>query len=225
MMGANHSAVHQGKKPMELITAHHIIEAIGWLAAVLKVATFAMHSTIPLRLVAMASSACFIIYSGLFQIWPLLAIEIILLPVNAYRLYEIIALRRLVTHMTDESEPDFSAAVAYGKKRVIQAGNVIFKKGDPVDSLYYLAEGRVEIEGQNVVVAAGRIFGEMAFFNDSAVRSATVRCLEDTVVYELDEKRFARLEYEDPKFAMAVMRTVTNRLVANAAQTQGAQPE
>ncbi|MCR9111825.1 MAG: cyclic nucleotide-binding domain-containing protein [Rhodobacteraceae bacterium] len=210
---------------MELITAHHIIVAVGWLAVVLKVVTFAVNSMIPLRLLAMASSVCFIIYSAVFQIWPLLAIELILLPINAYRLYEIIALRRLVTHMTDESEPDFSAAMAYGKKRVIEAGDVVFQKGDPVDSLYYLAEGCVEIEDQHVTVAAGKIFGEMAFFNNSATRSATVRCLEDTVVYELDEKRFARLEYEDPKFAMAVMRTVTKRLVANAAQTQAIQPE
>lgn len=209
---------------MELITAHHIIEAVGWLAAVLKVTTLTMRSMIPVRILAMASSVCFILYSGVFQVWPLLAIELVLLCVNAYRLYEIIALRRLVTHMTDESETDFSAAMAYGKKRVIQAGNVIFEKGDPVDSLYYLAEGRVEVEDQNVSVAAGNIFGEMAFFNKSAARSATVRCLEDTVVFELDEKRFTRLQYEDPEFAMAVMRTVTKRLVANAAQTQEAQP-
>jgi len=210
---------------MDSITTHHIIQAVGWLAVVLKLATFATHSMIPLRVLAMASSVCFIIYSGVFHVWPLLVIELILLPLNAYRLYEIIALRRLVTHMTDESEPDFSAAMAYGKKRVIEAGDVIFTKGDPVDCLYYLAEGRVEIEDQNVTVAAGKIFGEMAFFNSSAERSATVRCLEDTVVYELDEKRFTRLQYEDPKFAMSVMRTVTKRLVANAAQTQEAQPE
>ena len=209
---------------MEPIPTHHIIEAVGWLAVVLKLTTFATNSMIPLRFLAMASSVCFIIYSGVFQVWPLLAIELVLLPVNAYRLYEIIALRRLVTHMTDESEPEFSAAMAYGKKRVIQAGNVIFKKGDPVDSLYYLAEGRVEVEDQNVTVEAGKIFGEMAFFNKSAARSATVRCLEDTIVYELDEKRFTRIQYEDPEFAMAVMRTVTKRLVANAAQAQATQP-
>lgn len=209
---------------MELITSPFFIEAVGWLAAALKVATFRMNAMIPMRIVSLASSVCFIIYAGMFQIWPLLAVELILLPVNAYRLYEIVAVRRLVTHMTDESEPDFSAAMAYGKKRVIEAGNVIFEKGDPVDSLYYLAEGRVQIEDQNVIVDAGKIFGEMAFFNNAAVRSATVRCLEDTVVYELNEKRFARLEYEDPRFAMAVMSTVTKRLVANAAQTQEAQP-
>lgn len=209
---------------MELITAHHIIQAVGWLAAALKLATFSMNSMIPMRILAMASSVCFMIYSGVFHIWPLLAVELILLCINAYRLYEIIALRRLVTHMTDEAEADFSAAMAYGKKRVIQAGDTVFKKGDPVDSLYYLVEGRVEIEDQNVSIAAGEIFGEMAFFNATAVRSATVRCLEDTVVYELDEKRFTRLQYEDPAFAMTVMRTVTKRLVANAAQTQGAKP-
>ncbi len=204
---------------MEFITTHHIIEAVGWLAVLFKLATFSIRSTIWLRVLVILSSVCFIIYSALFQIWPLLAIEVILLSINAYRLYELIALRRLVTHMTDESEPDFSAAMAYGKKRVIPAGNVIFKKGDPVDSLYYLAEGRVEIEDQHVSVTAGKIFGEMAFFNKSAARSATVRCPEDTVVYELDEKRFTRLQYEDPEFAMAVMRLVTKRLVANAAQT------
>jgi CRP-like cAMP-binding protein len=183
-----------------------------------------MNSMIPVRILAMASSVCFIIYGGVFHLWPLLTVTLVLLSVNAYRLYELIALRRLVTHMTDESETDFSAAMAYGKKRVIPAGDVIFKKGDRVDSLYYLAEGRVEIEDQNVSVVAGNIFGEMAFFNKSAVRSATVRCVEDTVVYELDEKRFTRVQYEDPEFAMAVMRTVTRRLVANAAHTQEAQP-
>ena len=207
-------------KPMEVVTTHHLIEAVGWIAVAFKLATFSMNAIIPLRLLVLASSLCFIIYSALLQIWPLLVIEIVLTAMNGYRLYQIIALRRLVTHMTDDSEPDFSAAVAYGKRSDIEAGDVIFKKGDPVDSLYYLAEGRVEIEGANAFVTAGKIFGEMAFFNSSAERSATVRCVEDTVVYELNEKRFTRLQYEDPKFAMAVMRLVTKRLVANAAQPQ-----
>ena len=204
------------------MTTHTIIEAIGWLAVAFKLATFSMNSMIWLRVLVILSSVCFIIYSAVFQIWPLLAIETILLGLNAYRLYELIALRRLVTHMTDESEADFSAAMAYGKRRDIPAGDVLFEKGDAVDCMYYLAEGSVEIEGQNVTVPAGNIFGEMAFFNSSAERMATVRCVEDTVVYEVNEKRFTRLQYEDPKFAMSVMRLVTKRLVANAANTQEA---
>ena len=207
---------------MEAITTPVIIEAIGWLAVLLKLATLRMNSMIWLRVLVILSSVCFIIYSAVFQIWPLLAIEVILLGLNAYRLYELIALRRLVTHMTDESEADFTSAMAYGKRRDIPAGDVLFEKGDAVGCMYYLAEGLVEIEGQNVTVPAGNIFGEMAFFNSSAERMATVRCVEDTVVYEVNEKRFTRLQYEDPKFAMSVMRLVTKRLVANAARTQDA---
>ncbi|MFK7938763.1 MAG: Crp/Fnr family transcriptional regulator [Roseovarius sp.] len=207
---------------MDFLTTHHMIEAVGWLAVAFKLATLSMNSMLWLRVLVILSSVCFIIYSAVFQIWPLLAIEAVLLCINAYRLYELIALRRLVTHMTDDTEPDFSAAMAYGKRRDIPSGDVLFEKGDPVDSLYYLAEGLVEIEGQQVTVPAGNIFGEMAFFNSSAVRMATVHCVEDTVVYELNEKRFTRLQYEDPKFAMSVMRLVTKRLVANAAQTQEA---
>ena len=207
---------------MEFLTIHHIIEAIGWLAVAFKLATLRMDKMIWLRVLVIMSSVCFIIYSAALQIWPLLTVEVILLSINAYRLYELIALRRLVTHMTDDTEPDFTAAMAYGKRRDIEAGDALFKKGDPVDSLYYIAKGLVEIEGQNATAPAGKIFGEMAFFNSSAERMATVRCVEDTVVYELDEKRFTRLQYDDPKFAMAVMRLVTRRLVANAAQSQGA---
>ncbi|MEM6587064.1 MAG: cyclic nucleotide-binding domain-containing protein [Pseudomonadota bacterium] len=203
---------------MDFITNTYVIETIGWLAVAFKLATFQMNTMIKLRVLVIASSICFIVYAAVFQIWPLLVIELILAGMNAYRLYEIIALRRLVTHMTDDSEADYSAAIAYGKKREVSAGDVIFEKGDDVDSLYYLAEGLVEIEGANATVTAGNIFGEMAFFNSSAERSATVRAVEDTVVYEVNEKRFTRLQYEDPKFAMSVMRLVTQRLVANAAQ-------
>ena len=203
---------------MEFITNTYVIETIGWLAVAFKLATFQMNTMIKLRVLVIASSVCFVIYAAVFQIWPLLAVELVLLCMNSYRLYEIVALRRLVTHMTDESEADYSAAIAYGKKREVAAGDVIFEKGDEVDSLYYLAEGLVEIEGANATVQAGNIFGEMAFFNSSTERSATVRAVEDTVVYEVNEKRFTRLQYEDPKFAMSVMRLVTQRLVANAAQ-------
>jgi len=203
---------------MDILSTHHIIEGIGWLAVLFKLGTFSAQSMIPLRLWAMASSICFIAYSAVFQIWPLLVVEFVLLPMNAYRLYGLIAMRRLVTHMTDDTEPDFSAAMSYGKKHTLPKGSVIFKKGDPVNSLYYLAEGTVAVEDQNITIEPGSLFGEMAFFNKSAERSATLRSINDVTVYEMNEKRFTRLQYEDPKFAMSVMRLVTQRLVANAAQ-------
>ena len=87
-----------------------------------------------------------------------------------------------------------------------------------MDRLYFLGSGRVLIEEFDVEISAGDIFGEIAFFTDEAAITATARCIEDAQVYELDEKRFMRLQFEDPSFGMSVMRTITRRLIANASR-------
>lgn len=205
---------------MDPTTSFYVAEIAGWAAALLTAATLATKAMIPLRLLVLASSILLSVYAVVLQLWPILAINLILIPMNAYRLWQLTALRRVVTHMTYETEPDYSVTMAYGKKREIPAGSVIFEKGDYVDTLYYLAEGSVEIEDQNVTVSAGKIFGEMAFFTGTETRTATVRSVEDSIVYELDKRDFSRLQFEDPQFALAVMSTITKRLVSNAAKTQ-----
>lgn len=197
-------------------TTFEWIEAVGWLASALTVATYTMNTMMPLRILAIASSVCFAFYASVLQLWPLLAMELILLPINLYRFWEIVSLRGKVTASAKSSEPDFTVIRAYGKQRRIKSGTIVFSCGDAVDRLYFLAKGRVLIEEMGIELAAGEIFGEMAFFTDEAVRTATARCLEDSTVYEIDEKRFMRLQFEDPRFGMSVMRTITRRLIQNA---------
>lgn len=191
------------------------IEAVGWMASALTIATYAMNTMLPLRIVAIGSSICFLIYAMLLQLWPLLVMELILLPINSYRLWQILSLRGRVARATDSGKDAFAVIRSYGKARRIPAGTLIFQRGDPVDQLYYIASGRVSIEEPGIEVADGEIFGEMAFFTDAATRTATARCLEDALVYELDRTRFMRLQFEDPGFGLSVMRTITRRLMAN----------
>ncbi|MEL7252833.1 MAG: cyclic nucleotide-binding domain-containing protein [Pseudomonadota bacterium] len=199
------------------LTTLHLIEAIGWTASILTVATYAVNTMIPLRILAIVSSVFFLIYGIMTEIWPMVMMEALLLPINSYRFWQILSLRNALTRVTEDKEPDFSVVKSYGKKRTFDAGSIVFEKGDPVDSLYFLAQGRVAIEGIGVELHDGEIFGEMAFFTESATRTATVRCLEDTLVYELDKTRFMRLQFEDPGFGMAIMRTITRRLQAHPA--------
>ena len=201
---------------MHELNAFQWIELVGWLASALTVATYAMNTMIPLRILAIASSVCFAIYAAVLQLWPLLAMELMLLPINVYRFWQILSLRGKLTNRDPSAKPDFSVIRTYGKSRSIKAGTVVFRRGDPVDRLYYLDRGRVLIEEVEVEINARDIFGEIAFFTDAAERTATARCLEDTMVYELDEKRFMRLQFEDPSFGMSVMRTITRRLIENA---------
>jgi len=200
---------------MDQIIAFDLIEAIGWVAAIFTIATYSVRTMMTLRIVAILSSLFFTIYAALLQLWPLLGMELILLPINIYRLSQIVSLRNRLSRAIERDMVDFSVIKAYGKARRVEEGSVIFQRGDPVDRLYYIGAGKVMIEDVGVVVTAGDIFGEIAFFTDSGTRTATARCIEDAQIYEVDEKRFMRLQFEDPSFGLSVMRTVTRRLLRN----------
>lgn len=196
---------------MEQLLGLDWIEAIGWAASLLTILTYSMNTMLTLRVLAILSSVLFLIYALILQVWPLFGMEVILLPINGYRLWQIVSLRGRIKQ-APESSDDFSVIKTYGKVRHIKAGTIIFKRGDPVDQLYYIGVGKVIIEEVGVEMSAGDIFGEIAFFTDAARRTATARCVKEAQVYEIDKKRFMRLQFEDPSFGLSVMRTVTRRL-------------
>lgn len=209
---------------MEQTILANWIEAVGWAASLLTIATYSMNTMIPLRIFAIGSSFCFLIYSFVLQLWPMFAMDLILLPINLYRFWQILSLRRRVLREGETDAADFSVIKAYGTRGRVPAGTAIFEKGDPVDRLYYLSQGRVMVDGADVELGPGDIFGEIAFFTDAASRTATVRAVEDVEVWTIDKPRFMTLQFEDPAFGLSIMRTITRRLIANAtaAQSTGA---
>jgi len=71
-----------------------IIEAIGYAGTTATIASYSMKSILALRVTAVASSFFFIAYSVGFGAWPLLITELIILPINTYRLVELLRERR-----------------------------------------------------------------------------------------------------------------------------------
>ncbi|MGE0803243.1 MAG: hypothetical protein AB7G13_13695 [Lautropia sp.] len=62
------------------------VEPIGYLASALVLATFCMRDMVSLRWVAISSNLAFIAYGALADLDPVLALHVVLLPVNALRL-------------------------------------------------------------------------------------------------------------------------------------------
>ena len=94
------------------------------------------------------------------------------------------------------------------------ASDVIFSEGDKGDVMYVVRSGEVVIErgGRPMeTLGGGGIFGEMALI-DGSPRSATVRAKTDCVVAPINEKSFLFLVHQTPFFAIAVMRTLAERL-------------
>ncbi|MGK2923604.1 MAG: cyclic nucleotide-binding domain-containing protein [Methyloceanibacter sp.] len=98
------------------------------------------------------------------------------------------------------------------------SGEVIFAEGGEGDFMYVVRSGEVEIERNGKVIetlSAGGIFGEMALIDGSS-RSATARAKTDAELAPINEKSFMFLVHETPFFAIAVMRTLAERLRRSA---------
>jgi CRP/FNR family cyclic AMP-dependent transcriptional regulator len=100
--------------------------------------------------------------------------------------------------------------------RLFNAGETIFKEGDPATELYVIQKGRVGIQSGNRLLDtldANAIFGEMAIV-DSAPRSADAIALTDVTLVPISQKQFLFLVTETPFFAINVMRVLARRLRA-----------
>jgi CRP/FNR family transcriptional regulator, cyclic AMP receptor protein len=94
------------------------------------------------------------------------------------------------------------------------SGEAIFEEGSEGDKMYVIRSGEVLIENGGKVIETvlpGGIVGEMALI-DGSPRSATARAKTDCEVAPITEKAFLFLVHETPFFAIAVMRTLADRL-------------
>lgn len=97
----------------------------------------------------------------------------------------------------------------------LEAGEVLFKNGDPSTSMYVVRSGTLTIRSGPVVyetVGAGGIVGEMGIVDIHMPRSAMVYARTPAELIEIDEQRFLSLVEETPSFALAVMRVLSRRL-------------
>lgn len=68
------------------MSAEHVTDALGYLAALLVLAAFCMRDMTALRMLAMASNLAFIAYAVCAGLQPILLLHAVLLPVNLWRL-------------------------------------------------------------------------------------------------------------------------------------------
>jgi CRP/FNR family transcriptional regulator, cyclic AMP receptor protein len=70
------------------------VDAIGYLASILVFATFCMRTMIALRVAAIGSNICFIVFGVAAHVYPVLLLHVVLLPLNAGRTLEMMRLTR-----------------------------------------------------------------------------------------------------------------------------------
>ena len=100
--------------------------------------------------------------------------------------------------------------------RDLQAGETLFREGDPGDRLYGLLEGLIELREARGSAAeritAGHVFGAAALVTGGHRRQATAVALEPCRLLELDRETFLFAVQETPMFALALIAGLEERL-------------
>ncbi|MEZ4516764.1 MAG: cyclic nucleotide-binding domain-containing protein [Chloroflexota bacterium] len=96
----------------------------------------------------------------------------------------------------------------------LAAGQPVFDKGDPGDSLYIIVDGEVRVfDGDQTINYLGEseVFGEMALL-DAEPRMASVMATADTLLLRLEQEPFFDLMESRSEVARGVIRVLSARL-------------
>ena len=183
---------------------------LGMLGVAFTLASFAVRGMLPLRALALAGSVCFIAYGLIEWQLPSILLNLVLIPLNATRLWEISRLSREIARATRES-PVSQWLLPHMRRRAFSAGEVLFRRGDTADRILYLARGELRLEEIGEPVRAGAVIGEIGLFSPDGKRTQTVSCATDGELYEMTEEMIFRLYYQNPKLGFYFIRVVAAR--------------
>ncbi len=122
-------------------------------------------------------------------------------------------------------QPAMQKLLCFSSERLTyEAGQVMFRAGDPADAAYVVIDGKIEIsvptpKGPLVVSTVGRneIIGEIAIFGD-VPRTATCTALTKLETLRISKDLFSNVIRESPDAAIELIRVLATRLANTTAQ-------
>lgn len=189
----------------------------GYIAALLTFVAFFMKDSVRLRQVALASNVFYAIWAADIHLIPTLILHIALFPVNCVRLFQLLRERHAIDRALAAAEIQPEWLMHFMARRRVAAGTVLFHRGDAANAMYFLAEGRLQLEELHIDLNAGSLLGEIGLFAPDGKRTQTVRALTASTIYVLQRHDALALYRRDPSFGIFLIRLVTRRLVDDIA--------
>ena len=190
------------------------------LAGCLIVAASFVRTMVPLRTLTVLSNLAFLTAGFIAPNPAWIFLYGVLLPINTYRLAEIIRLTNRVNAVSGDADLTGVWLRPYMRARRLPAGTTLFRQGDKADSLYLLVDGKIELLEIGGVLPVGQLFGEISFFSPARVRTLTARCETDCLVLSIHDDTFKRLYFQNPRFAFTISHLITQRLTADITRLQ-----
>jgi CRP/FNR family transcriptional regulator, cyclic AMP receptor protein len=197
-----------------------IADAMGYIAALLVFMTFWMKTMVPLRLAGLASNVFFIAYVVLLVAYPVLILHVLLLPLNVLRLREMLQLIKRVEKAA-AGDHDMAWIKPFTSARRMQAGDILFRKGDTADRLFIVVSGRCRLCDSNIEISPGAVVGELALLAPDKARTQSLHCQESGELLEITYGQIKQLHYQNPQFGFNFLELTSKRLFDNVARLEG----
>jgi potassium efflux system protein len=111
-------------------------------------------------------------------------------------------LLRQISYFADCTTVELRKLVEIGHRRRLEAGEILFKKGDPGDAFYIILAGAVGYSlGEHekpTILNAGQFIGEFSLMLGTP-RTVTVKALEETTVFAISPQGFKQILHSQPR--------------------------
>ncbi len=141
------------------ITLANLFAAVG---AGFFVATLLMRTMVPLRVANMIGCAFFTVFGALSANVATFLLYLLLLPINALRLRQMLKLVKKARHAT-EGDMSIEWLKPFMTERKYRRGDILFKLRDPAKEMFLTVTGKFLVKEINVEILPGSLMGELGF--------------------------------------------------------------
>ena len=175
------------------ITLANLFALVG---AIFFVATLLTQTMVPLRVANMVGCAFFVGFGALAGDVKTFLLYLLLLPINAYRLRQML---NLIKKARGATQGDTS--MEWLKPFMTVTGN------------FLVTEIGVELP-------PGRLMGELGFLSPNNRRTATVECIENGHVLTITYEKLLEIYFQNPQFGYYFLVLTSQRLLENISRLE-----
>jgi hypothetical protein len=197
----------------------HWTDLFNSVGSLFIVATASTKTMVPLRILAIVANCFLIVFYAVTHSWVPMVLQTAALPLNAWRLYQMIVLIRNVRGaIRGNSSMDWLKPFMTG--RHFKKGDILFAKGETASEMFCTVTGRYRLLELGIELKAGQLVGELAMLAPDNRRTATLECIEEGESLSITYEQVEQLYYQNPTFGFYFLRLATARLFENISRME-----
>jgi CRP-like cAMP-binding protein len=205
---------------LEILLANITLASMfALVGAIFFVATLLTRTMVPLRVSNMIGCAFFVGFGALAGDIKTFLLYLLLLPINALRLRQMLNLVKKARHAT-QGDTSMEWLKPFMTARKYRKGDVLCKKDAVAHEMFLTVTGKFLVTEIGVELPPGRLMGELGFLSPDNRRTATVLCTEDGQVLTIAYDKLLEIYFQNPQFGYYFLVLTSQRLLENIARLE-----